>query len=72
MFHITYKDAKDKAISELVSRQQILVKNAKDEIEFFFNNIDQFLTQLSKIDTVIDFDDTGRNEIDIALISGQR
>ena len=67
MFYVSYEDAKEKAIAELNSRQLILAENAKNEIEFFFQNINRFMLKLSGSKHVIDLDEIGINEINVAL-----
>ncbi len=67
MLHLTYEDAKNKAITELNSRQMILAKHAKNQIEFYFNSMAQFLDQLAASDHIVTFDDKGRQEMDVAL-----
>jgi PAS domain-containing protein len=67
LFHIIYAEAKEKTIAELNSRQMIHAKQAKGGIEVFFKDIVRFLTRLSASTHIVDLDDRGRNELDVAL-----
>ncbi len=67
LFFVTYDEAKEKAISDLVSRQQILAEQAKSEIEYFFNNTHQFAKQLTRSDHIVIFDEIGKNEMGLAF-----
>lgn len=67
LFFITYIEAKKKAIVDLNSRQLILAENAKAEIEYFFLSITNFLSELSSSSHIIEFDETGKIEMDFAL-----
>lgn len=67
MVHITNKDAKNQAIEELNARQMMLAERAKAEIEFYFNSIIHFLEQLSTSDQIINFNDVGRKQMDVAI-----
>jgi len=67
LFYITYNEAKEHAISDLVSREQILAQQAKNEIELFFSNTYQFLEPLTQSEHIIIFNDTGKKEMDLAF-----
>ncbi len=65
--YVIYKEAKEKAIYDLNSRQMILANQAQGEIEIFFNDITSFLTNLSTSEHVINFDHQGKDDLDFAL-----
>ncbi len=66
-FHLIYTDAKNKAISELNSRQMIHAKQAGKGIEDFFDNLISSLTNISKSNNIIDLDDQGKRMMNFSL-----
>ncbi len=67
LFRAVYNEAKEKAIADLNAQQTIHAKQAQRGIEGFFDHTIEFLTQLAGLEHIIDLDDQGRNELDLAL-----
>ncbi len=67
IFQIIYTEAKDKAFAELNSRQTLYARQAQEEIEAFFSDTIRFLSQLTASRHIIDIDDQGRKELDLAF-----
>ncbi|MDA3790240.1 MAG: PAS domain S-box protein [Desulfobacula sp.] len=65
-FQVIFSDAKEKAINELNSRQLILAIQAQHGIETFFNTTTEFLKKVSESDHIIQLDDRGKQELDLA------
>lgn len=67
LFRMIYMQAEENAISQLNSRQTIYAEQAKRDIEYFFNDIVNFMSSISKSKHIINLDKEGIAELKIAL-----
>ncbi len=59
-FFLVYEDIKDRTIKEFNNEQLVLARTASQAISGFFNESEANLTFLTQVESIIDFDDTGK------------
>ncbi|MGD9994787.1 MAG: ATP-binding protein [Salinivirgaceae bacterium] len=59
-FFLVYEDIKDRTIKEFNNEQLVLARTASQAITGFFDESEANLTFLTQMESIIDFDDTGK------------